>query len=296
MTMRNRVEELRRAGPSFSAALLQNQLSPRLNQWHLSRLDQLGKRIVLSLLGDPMVFDADGLRLQGPVSSRVMLAHMKASTYEPMSLELFKAALSPGMTVLDIGANIGFYSLIACRAVGDTGMVYAFEADPRNVVHLNVNAKANSCTNLTVISSAVAAGPGTLTFRMADRPDFSSLFASMEEDIPFVTKTVETVAVDDVLKAGQHVDVIKMDIEGGEAAALRGMTATLEASRDLAFFVEFEPSALEAAGESPEDFLDQLKALFRDINVINERERRLIPLSKATFGPTQNLLCRSRPD
>jgi FkbM family methyltransferase len=296
MTMRNRVQEVRAAGPAFSAALLQNRLSPRLNRWHLSGLDQLGRRLVLSLLGDPVVFNADDLRMQGPVSSRVMLAHMKADTYEPMSLELFKAALSPGMTVLDIGANIGFYSLIACRAVGDAGMVYAFEADPRNVAHLDVNAKANSCMNLTVITSAVAAGPGTMTFRMAERSDFSSLFASMEEDMPFVTRTVETVAVDDVLKTGQHVDVIKMDIEGGEAAALRGMTATLGASRDLTLFVEFEPSALEAAGESPEDFLDQLKALFKDIRIVNEREHRLIPLSNATFRPTQNLICRLRSD
>ena len=237
-----------------------------------------------------MTIDVDGLRVQGPFDSRGMLCQIATGRYEPLATELFKGAISPGMTVLDIGANIGFYSLLASRAVGDTGAVYAFEADPRNVGHLEANASANACTNIKVLHAAVAAGPGVHTFLMAARPTDSSLFKSMG-DMPVVPTEVATIAIDDVLADRWTVDVVKMDIEGGEPAALRGMAATLRASPNLRMFVEFEPPALEAAGESPEEFLGHLQLIFEDVSLIDEGQCRLVPLSDGKLGLTQNLLC-----
>jgi hypothetical protein len=112
------------------------------------------------------------------------------------------------------------------------------------------------------------------------------------EDTSVVTEVeVQTVTVDDVVGGRGRVDVVKMDIEGGEAAALRGMTATLQASPDLTMFMEFEPPALEAAGESPDELMRVLTSTFADISVIDERRRRLVPLGEATLGDTQSLLC-----
>ena len=291
MRPRQAAQVLRRAGPRLSASLAQEKLSRLLDRWHLSKLDDLSTALMRRVLGNPVTIEVDGLRVQGPFDSRWMLGRMKAGLYEPLEVELFKDAVDPGTTVLDIGANIGFYSLLASRAVGDGGSVYAFEADPRNISHLHANVQANSSTNIEVLAAAVAAEPGVQVFRMAAKPTHSSLFMSMG-NVP-VTATVEvaTVAIDDVLADRPTVDVVKMDIEGGEVAALRGMTATLEASPNLRMFVEFEPPALEAAGESPEEFLRRLKSIFEDVSVIDERQRRLVPLGDASLLGTQSLLC-----
>jgi FkbM family methyltransferase len=243
------------------------------------------------VLGDPVAIESDGFRIEGPFDSRWMLARMKIASWEPFQLELFKGELRSGMTVLDIGANIGFYSLTASRAVGDGGSVYAFEADPRNVFHLKANVISNRCTNITVVEKAVGESAGTQIFRMAEKPTHSSLFTSMRDMPVIATLEVETVAIDDVLAHNPTVDVIKMDIEGGEPAALRGMATTLRASPNLRLFVEYEPLALEAAGESPEEFLHALKSLFGNISVIDESDRRLVPLHHARLWTTQSLYC-----
>ena len=282
---------LRGAGPKLAASLVQEKLGRALDQWHLSKLDDWSTALMRSMLRDPVVIEVDGLRVQGPFDSRWMLARMRAGQYEPFELELFEGAVGPGATVLDIGANIGFYSLLASRATGDSGTVHAFEADPRNVGHIRANARANSCTNVTVIDAAVAAEPGVQSFNMAIKPTHSSLFLSMEDASVVTEVEVQTVTVDDVVGGRGRVDVVKMDIEGGEAAALRGMTATLQASPDLTMFMEFEPPALEAAGESPDELMRVLTSTFADISVIDERRRRLVPLGEATLGDTQSLLC-----
>lgn len=294
-TFLQKVQMLRRAGPKMAASLLQEALSVRLRRLdrrHLSKLDDLGTALMRRVLGDPVTIRVDGLRVQGPFDSRWMLARMRAGQFEPFEVELFKDAVNPGATVLDIGANIGFYSLLASRAAGNTGAVYAFEADPRNVDHIRANVLASSSTNITVIDAAVGSEPGTQVFNMAAQPTHSSLFMSME-DMPVVaTAEVETVAIDDVLAGGAPVDVVKMDIEGGEPAALRGMIATLQASPDLTMFLEFEPKALEAADESPDELIEFLKSYFQTISVIDERQRRLVPLSGAILMDTQSFLCR----
>jgi FkbM family methyltransferase len=281
----------RKIGPKFSAYLVQQKLSRLLHGRRLSRLDDLGQAVVRRMLGDPITIAVDGLRIQGPFDSRWMLYHMKAEIYEPLEVELFKQAVGPGMTVLDVGANIGFYSLLASRAAGNDGVVHAFEADPRNVAHLEANARSNGCSNISVRNMAVADAPGTHVFRMAAKPTHSSLFASMSASDVASTIEVETAMVDDALADSPVVDVIKMDIEGGEPGALRGMTTTLEASRAVKLFIEFEPRALHAANESPEEFLRLLRSLFTEILVIDERRRTLIPLGEATLTSTQSLYC-----
>ena len=291
MTPGQAVKLYRKVGPRLFAYLAQQKLGRLLGRWRLARVDDAGQALVWRLLGDPVTIEVDGLRLQGPFDSRWMLYHLKAEIYEPTEVELFERTVGPGMTVLDIGANIGFYSLLASRAVGDRGAVHAFEADPRNVVHLRANLQLNGCANVSVRHTAVADAPGTQVFRMAAKPTHSSLYASMGDLDVASTIAVDTVPIDDILADTPVVDVVKMDIEGGEPAALRGMVTTLKASPELRLFVEFEPPALRAANESPEEFLDLLRSWFREILVIDERRRELIPLGEATLTSTQSLFC-----
>jgi hypothetical protein len=105
------------------------------------------------------------------------------------------------------------------------------------------------------------------------------------------TTTVETVRIDDVL-AGRSVDVIKMDIEGNEPAALRGMENTLARSPDARLFVELSPGALQAAGVSPESFKATLNAAFREVSMIDERNASLRPFTLDESDRLCNLYCR----
>lgn len=291
MTRAQAVRALRKAGPGLFASMVEQKLGRALRRWHLSELDYFARGLMRRILGDPVAIEVDGLRVQGPFDSRWMLARIKAESYEPLELQLFRSSVRSGMKVLDIGAAIGFYSLLASRAVGPEGTVHSFEADPRNLVHLRANTRANGCTNITIVAKAVASGPGVHVFRMAEDPTHSGLFMSMREMPVAATVEVETVAIDEILVSVPVVDVIKMDIEGGEPAALRGMANALSASPNLRMFVEFEPPALEAADESPDEFLRQLESLFEDVVVIDESERRLVPLSEARLSTTQSLYC-----
>lgn len=91
------------------------------------------------------------------------------------------------------------------------------------------------------------------------------------------TAPVETITIDEFL-AGQPVDVVKMDIEGGEPYALEGMKKTLSENKNIVFFVEFNGPSLQRAGVSPEDFLAQLDNAGFVCQLINEELRCLQPI------------------
>lgn len=282
---------LSQVGPKLSAAMAHERLSHRLRRHHLVMVDRLGERAMRRLLGDPIVVPVDDLLVQGPFESRWMLARLKGGIYEPLEMALFRAEIKPGMVVLDIGANIGIYSMLASRRVGENGRVYAFEPDPRNSAHLLENLRVNGCANVTHVDKAVSDGAGRHVFRMASRPTDSSMFPSMGDMPITATIEVETTAVDAMPFDGRVVDVVKMDVEGGEPAAVRGMLQTLRANPGAKMFVEFEPPALLAAGRSPVEFLQDLRDVFREVSVIDEARREVVPVAQASTGLTQSLYC-----
>ncbi len=81
-------------------------------------------------------------------------------TFEPVEQRRFVDFVRPGMTVYDLGANVGFYSLLASRLVGPTGRVIAVEPLPRNIAYLQRHVVANAATNVTIVQGAVSDAPG----------------------------------------------------------------------------------------------------------------------------------------
>jgi hypothetical protein len=99
-------------------------LAAVLRRLHLSRLIQLGKSVLRRVLRNaPLTVTFEGLRIQGSFDNWWILSQIKNGRYESFSVEIFRKSVEPGMTVLDIGANIGFFSLLAARAVGSKGKV-----------------------------------------------------------------------------------------------------------------------------------------------------------------------------
>ena len=177
-------------------------------------------------------------------------------TWEPYTTELFQNALKPGSTVLDIGAHHGYFSLLAARCVGPEGRIYAFEPAPENFKILKKNIELNHLTNVFPVNKAVSDKAVTLPFFFRQQTGVTgSLFNSEQPDEMRIQ--VECVTIDEYLD-GESVDVVKMDIEGGEPFALNGMKNTLSRSNDMVLFVEIDPACLLQAGMTPETLLAQL--------------------------------------
>jgi len=198
---------------------------------------------------------------------------MVGDRYEPATTRLFERLLTPGQTVLDVGAHVGYFTLLAARLVGPSGKVYAFEAAPRNYELLAKNIALNGYRQVTAIAGAVTeqAGPYRLYLSRLDN-GFHSLF-ELKLPEPETQEVIEVRGFTlDAFLAEQgwpRVDFLKMDIEGGELAALRGMQEFLRRSPDVKLLIEFCPWILQTLGTKPEAFLEALQGLGFRLSVVH---------------------------
>lgn len=241
----------------------------------LGLFNRFHRHVYEGLLQPPYV-EINGCRLFLPrhddgVSDSLRFEH----EWEPEMTREFEAAVRPGMTVLDLGANIGYHSILASRLVGPRGRVLAFEPDPANLELLRRNIQANGCTNVEVFPCAVGPREGTVDLNLCD----SNTGSHSTVYIPQGTRgtvTVRMVRLDDFLPA-EKPDVVKMDIEGSEAGALDGMVRLLGDNRLKAVFIECNPYILSRLGSSKDELLGRLRSRgFKDrsldsLNVLCER-------------------------
>jgi FkbM family methyltransferase len=184
------------------------------------------------------------------------------------------------MTVVDIGANIGYFTILAARIVGEKGKVLAIEPDPHNFALLSKSICANGLRNVVALNMALgsAAGTARLFCSNVNFGDHRMYRDTTGDSRPSVDVSVDT--LDHVL-AGQKfgkVDFIKMDVQGYEHSVLNGMTETLTASPALRLLTEFWPLGIEQAGGSPSAFFRTLEAF--DF-------RAAIPAHDTTLLPVQ---------
>jgi FkbM family methyltransferase len=190
-------------------------------------------------------------------------------TYERHVTESMRPLLKPGMVMIDIGANIGYYSLLAASRVGATGKVTAFEPSMENCALLQKSVKANGFDNVVIHSMAVTDLEGTVGFSMGDSN--GSIDRKNPDSRPI---QVRAVRLDGFLKDEPRIDLIKMDIEGAEGFALAGMRHLLARYRPI-LFTEFCPSALQAISEiMPEDYLSDLRELGYELHIVHRGRAR----------------------
>lgn len=146
-------------------------------------------------------------------------------SYERHNQGLFRERVHPGAVVLDIGANVGFFTLLASKLAGPSGHVHAFEPLPRNLYYLEQHIRLNEASNITVHSLAVTSSTGTARFGDGENTSQGRLSNAGEIQ-------VLTTSLDDLLANGRipRPDFIKIDIEGAEGEALRGATRLLSGS------------------------------------------------------------------
>jgi FkbM family methyltransferase len=175
--------------------------------------------------------------------------------------------LTPGAVFVDVGANIGYYTLLAASRIRPSGRVVAFEPNGANVVLLGRSLRHNGFDGVTIIGKALSDRDGLVAFGTDDTNGEISLTSDARHPMQ-----VETVRADDVLAAEPRIDVVKMDIEGAEALALRGMTEVLRRHRPI-LFVEFSPEALRViSGVEPAQLLDLLRDHGYGIAVVDDSD------------------------
>lgn len=142
---------------------------------------------------------------------------------EPGVQKLLQESLRPGMVMYDVGANVGFFTLIGSRLVGPRGRVVAFEPLEQNAVALRRNIELNGIENVSVVELALGAQRARIGMRVPDTPD-----AGTQASLGGAGPVVDVAPLDDLDLP--EPDLVKIDIEGAELDAVRGMRATLEQS------------------------------------------------------------------
>ena len=178
-----------------------------------------------------------------------------AHSWEPEETRICKQYVKEGMTVVDAGAYIGYYSLLTSRLVGNKGKVYAFEPSPESLSVLKKNIQLNNCKNIQVVEKALTDKIGDASYYLVhNNPSNSSTIEALEyrEKI-----TVSTTTLDEVI-GNQRVDVVKMDIEGGERAALNGMPNVISNNPNLVMLVEVYLQGIVSAGGDLKEHIEFL--------------------------------------
>jgi FkbM family methyltransferase len=173
---------------------------------------------------------------------------------DAFEIEVLKEIIKPGSYILDIGANIGFYSKILSKIVGDQGQVFCFEPDKINFNYLKKNTA--SLKNVTLFNNAVS-----------DKKDVIKVYTSKLLNVDHRTypvndyesiEEINAVSIDDLIrdKIIGKVDCIKIDIQGYELFAFKGMLNLLNSNRDLKIITEYWPHGFIKAGYSAIEFHD----------------------------------------
>ncbi|MFH1500708.1 MAG: FkbM family methyltransferase [archaeon] len=181
--------------------------------------------------------------------------------YEPRHVDLLKRTIKSGDYVLDVGAHIGYYTLLLAKLVGKNGKVFSFEPDPENFKVLQKNVKENGYKNVILENKAVSNKNGRVKLFLSKinkgdtriYPTFNDKERESESRYE-----VDSVRLDTYLKKNlKKIKFFKMDIQGAELFAFNGMKNTLK-NKGLKFTVEFSPENLTSIGSNPQDFLDTL--------------------------------------
>jgi FkbM family methyltransferase len=209
--------------------------------------------------------------------------------YEAEELDLMRPFLRPGQTIIDVGANVGYTARFFAQAVGRTGDVHAFEPNP--VIYPLLKQNVASLEQVSVYNLGLSSSNDELPLFLAGNNHGVACFSekypathlAYREDEPMRTINAKVVIGDEFLerKGIDHVDVIKIDVEGWELNVLSGLAQTISASHDLTLFCEFNPQAQECAGRGRTELIDWL--VNRQFSLAYPWDGQLRPLSNESL-------------
>jgi len=196
--------------------------------------------------------------------------------YGRIETQIVKNEVQSGNTVLDIGANIGYFTLIFAKHVGNTGKVFAFEPEPRNFELLRKNIQINEYNNVVLENRIVSEKNEKIKLYLSENnAGMHRIYPSHFCSENFVE--LQSVSLDEYFKNNPYankIDFIKLDAEGSELGILQGMKNILNLNKKLKIFLEFVPSCIKEYGSNPERILNFLKSNEFQISYINEDKKK----------------------
>jgi FkbM family methyltransferase len=196
--------------------------------------------------------------------------------YEPKQTELFIQKIKEGDLVLDIGANVGYYTLLASKLVGATGKVISFEPDKENYSLLRENLILNDCKNVEIKEEAISDRNGLLAFNTEINNKGESAISENGKD------KVLSLTLDSFSSQIQFLpSLIKIDIEGAEIFALKGGNNFFSSCINLKLFIEYNPSSIKRLGNNPKLLIETILRLnFKIKQIIDESRSIILPYSE----------------
>lgn len=233
-------------------------------------------KIILSAIPERTSI-ADG-ELELDQSDIVVSGALALGAFENTGIEIFRQSIKNGSVVVDIGAHIGYYTVVAGKRAGRQGKVFAYEPEQRNFSRLARNVEINDLSDtVTLIRCALSDKKGTGHLYIDEENKGHHSLASNGNTC---NTTVQIQTLDNSLKSfgWPRIDVIKMDIEGAEFLALSGMKETLVRNSNIILFTEFYPKAIRRMGGIPLRFLETITGLGFSLFLIDENRKRLNPI------------------
>jgi FkbM family methyltransferase len=207
--------------------------------------------------GGGLVLDMRYLPISHAHIGSIAFGNLESSVQEAMVRHLGR-----GDVFYDVGANLGFFSMLGAHLAGiDEGRVYAFEAAPENAEAIRHNAELNAIGNITVIAKAVSSHAGRGRLQVVDDQSWSKLEDYGEHPNTEQVIDVELIAIDDLVRAGElpPPTLVKIDVEGAEIAVLEGMRETIASHR---------PAIICELHDTHREFVDLMSAVgYRLINL-----------------------------
>lgn len=232
--------------------------------------------------GRVLLKTADGTKMFVDARDISIAPHlMLDGVWEEWTERVLRQLLEPGHAVVEVGANVGYFTLIAAHEVGATGSVIAFECDPVLAQIVRDNIEINGLQKIARVDERAASDrDGTATFYATDRHRGNGTLLAGLEQVPSnahdarAAIDVQTTTLDTAL-GDARVDLLKIDAEGAETAIFRGAAALLEGGRVATIVAEWYPAYVHAAGDDPRTVLEAFAARGYAFSAIDMKRRRM---------------------
>jgi len=244
-------------------------------KWKQIKKNCKSNRIIRKIHGSKMILDTN----DDGISKQLILN----ATREELQTELIKKILKPGMNILDIGANIGYYALIESTKIGDKGIIFAIEPSSSNISHLEENVKINNKSNIIkIFRLAVSDKNGRSKLYVSSKSNLNTLIRPNKQTNSLLklnrgTENIATTTVDNFISKYGKVNLIRMDVEGYEVQIFRGMKQTLKKNNDLKILFEAHPFLYDSPKKTVYKYLTEMKNLGYLAKIVVDRYGYLYP-------------------
>ena len=211
-----------------------------------------------------------------------LLLSTRKDSYDKFEIECLKRIIKKGDIAVDLGANIGYYTLILAQLVGEFGHVYAFEPEPSNFELLSKNVKENNHNHVTLVQKAVSDKNSKINLYVSKRNLASHRIFDGEDKRESIE--IDVITLDEYFKNFEKpIKFIKIDVEGAEGATLLGASKIIKNSKNLVIMMEYFPKWIKKFGDIPEEILKSLiEKQFKLFN-INQENKKLDPIVLTNF-------------